>query len=92
MRSVSGALGNSCTWLFLHRLKGEIELELRHRAVTQDFVHHGYGRVQKVAPTERSELPIQIRVKADRPTTSNNLFATRKDQLQIKVQGCERLL
>ncbi|OLB71837.1 hypothetical protein AUI06_02645 [archaeon 13_2_20CM_2_52_21] len=67
-------------------------MELRHRAVTQDFVHHGYGRVQKVAPTERSELPIQIRVKADRPTTSNNLFATRKDQLQIKVQGCERLL
>jgi len=40
----------------LHRLKGEIELESRHRAVTQDFVHHGYGRVQKVASTEQSEL------------------------------------
>jgi len=77
---------------FLHRLKGEVELESRHPAVSQDFVHDRYGRVQKVASTEQSELPIQIRAKAEKLTTSNNLFATREDQWQVKLQEWERLL
>jgi hypothetical protein len=77
---------------FLHRLKGEVELESRLPAVSQDFVHDRYGRVQKGASTERSELLIQIRVKAEKLTTSNKLFATREDQWQVKLQEWERLL
>ncbi|HYU87604.1 MAG TPA: hypothetical protein VEL52_02780 [Candidatus Bathyarchaeia archaeon] len=51
-------------------------MESRHPAVSQDFVHDRYGRVRKVASTEQSELLIQIRAKAEKLTTSNNLFAT----------------
>jgi len=76
MHTVSGALENSCTWRFLNRLKGEVELESRDPAVSQDFVHDGHGRVQKVASTEHSELLVQILVKAEEVTTSNNLFVT----------------
>ncbi|HYU55939.1 MAG TPA: hypothetical protein VEL71_06960 [Candidatus Dormibacteraeota bacterium] len=65
---------------------------MRHPAVSRDFVHDRYGRVQKVASTEQSELLIQIRAKAEKLTTSNNLFATREDQWQVKLQEWERLL
>jgi len=92
MHTVSGPLENSCRWRFLHGLKGEVELESPHLAVSQDFVHDRYGRIEKVASTEQSELLIQIRVKAEKPTTSNNLFATREDELQVKLQDWERLL
>src|SRR2546425_11860374 len=71
---------------FLHRLKGEVELESRHPAVSQDFVHDRYGRGQKGASTERSELLIQIRVKAGKLTKSNKLFATGEDKWQVKLQ------
>src|SRR3989442_12507893 len=74
---------------FLHRLKGEVELESRHPAVSQDFVHDRYGRVQKGAPTERSELLIQIRAKAAKLPTPNKLVSTRQDQWQEKLQEWE---
>ena len=92
MHTVSGPLENSCRWRFLHGLKGEVELESPHLAVSQDFVHDRYGRIEKVASTEQSELLIQIRVNAEKLTTSNDLFVRRKDQLQVQLQECERLL
>src|SRR5256885_9577824 len=58
-RSVGCALGNSCTCLSLHRLKRKIEWESRYRAVTQDFVHHGSGRVHFFFSSRRRHTRLQ---------------------------------
>jgi len=62
--------------VFLESPKGRSRIGVAPSSRFSRLRTDGYGRVQKVASTEQPELLVQILVKAEKVTMSNNLFVT----------------